>query len=192
MTASKPYDAVVAGAGHNGLVAATLLARAGRRVVVLERGAQAGGAAVSASPFAGVEARISRYSYLVSLFPAGLLAALGVTVEMRRRRVSSYTPRGDQGVLVCDDDQRTRESFARTVGSTAEWEAMQRLSATTTGLAQRTFGSLIEPLALARGVSGAGRRPGRLGGTVRAAAGRDASSATSAMTWCGESSPPTP
>jgi phytoene dehydrogenase-like protein len=146
MTASTAYDAVVAGAGHNGLVAATLLARAGRRVLVLERGAQAGGAAVSASPFAGVEARISRYSYLVSLFPADLLAALGVSVEMRQRRVSSYTPLSDRGVLVCDDDQRTRESFARTVGSAAEWEAMQRLSATTTGVAQRTFGSLIEPL----------------------------------------------
>jgi phytoene dehydrogenase-like protein len=146
VTGSGVYDAVVTGGGHNGLVAAILLARAGRRVVVLERGAEAGGAAVSAFPFAGVDARISRYSYLVSLFPAALLASLGISVEMRRRRVSSYTPRGDSGLLVCDDEQRTRASFARTLGSASEWEAMQRLSAATAEVAQRTFGSLTEPL----------------------------------------------
>src|SRR5579863_10382054 len=99
----KPVDAIVVGAGHNGLVAAAMLARTGRRVLVLERSAQAGGAAVSAAPFAGVEARISRYAYLVSLFPRPLLSELGVDVELRRRRVSSYTPLGDAGVLVCDD-----------------------------------------------------------------------------------------
>jgi phytoene dehydrogenase-like protein len=143
---SEVYDAVVAGAGHNGLVAAILLARAGQRVVVLERGPEAGGAAVSASPFAGVDAQISRYSYLVSLFPAALMASLGISVEMRRRRVSSYTPRGDSGVLVCDDEQRTRASFARTLGSASEWETMQRLYAATTRVAQRSFGSLTEPL----------------------------------------------
>ncbi len=143
---SRVYDAVVAGAGHNGLVAAILLARAGQRVLVLERRSQAGGAAVSASPFAGVDARISRYSYLVSLFPQALLASLGVSVELRPRRVSSYTPCGDTGLLVCDDVQRTRASFVRTLGSASGWEAMQRLSATTTDVAQRTFASLTEPL----------------------------------------------
>ncbi len=93
----EEHDAIVVGAGHNGLVAATLLARAGYRVLVLERSAAAGGAAVSASPFEGLDVRLSRYSYLVSLFPAALLAQLGVTVEMRRRRVSSYTPAGRRG-----------------------------------------------------------------------------------------------
>src|SRR5579863_6723209 len=111
----KPSDAIVVGAGHNGLVAATMLARTGRRVLVLERGEHAGGAAVSFAPFAGVDARISRYAYLVSLFPHRLLSELGVEVEMRRRRVSSYTPFGDAGVLVCDDEQRTRASITRTL-----------------------------------------------------------------------------
>src|SRR5581483_4227724 len=93
------YDAVIIGGGHNGLVAAALLARAGRSVLVLERGADVGGAAVSGRPFAGVDVRLSRYAYLVSLFPPALLSSLGVDVELRRRRVSSYTPVGDSGVL---------------------------------------------------------------------------------------------
>jgi phytoene dehydrogenase-like protein len=75
----KAVDAIVVGAGHNGLVAATMLARAGRRVLVLERAAHAGGAAVSSAPFAGVDARISRYAYLVSLFPRPLLSELAST-----------------------------------------------------------------------------------------------------------------
>ena len=140
------YDAIIVGAGHNGLVAATLLARAGRRVLVLERAEHAGGAAVSASPFDGVDARLSRYSYLVSLFPRALLAELGIGVPMRRRRVSSYTPLGDHGLLVCDDEQRTRASFTRTLGSDHGWTAMGELAAMTETLAGPAFASLTEPL----------------------------------------------
>jgi phytoene dehydrogenase-like protein len=113
----KAVDAIVVGAGHNGLVAATMLARAGRRVLVLERTAQTGGAAVSSTPFAGVDARISRYAYLVSLFPRSLLSELGIDVELRRRRIASYTPWRDAGVLVCDDPRRTRASMERTLGN---------------------------------------------------------------------------
>jgi phytoene dehydrogenase-like protein len=140
------YDAIVVGAGHNGLVAATLLARNGYRVLALERSEAVGGAAVSASPFAGVDARISRYSYLVSLFPRALLAELGVDVELRRRRVSSYTPVGDAGVLVCDDGARTRASLMRTLGDDSAVGELERFGAFTTGLAQRLFPTLTEPL----------------------------------------------
>ena len=63
------YDDIVVGAGHNGLTAAAYLARAGRRVLVLEKADHVGGATVSATPFAGLSARLSRYSYLVSLMP---------------------------------------------------------------------------------------------------------------------------
>ena len=79
------FDAVVAGGGHNGLVAATLLARAGRSVCVLERRDEVGGAAVSVRPWPGVDARLSRYAYLVSLFPSSLRARLGVATELRPR-----------------------------------------------------------------------------------------------------------
>ena len=67
------YDAVVVGAGHNGLTAAAYLARAGRSVLVLERLDHVGGATVSAPVFLGVDARVSRYSYLVSLMPRRLV-----------------------------------------------------------------------------------------------------------------------
>src|SRR6476661_5456348 len=94
------YDAVIAGGGHNGLVAATLLARAGRSVLVLERRGHTGGAAVSERPWPGVDARLSRYAYLVSLLPRSVASDLGVNVELRRRAVASYTPRDGGGLLV--------------------------------------------------------------------------------------------
>ena len=80
-------------AGHNGLVAAAYLARAGQTVLVLERRDHVGGAAVSERPWEGVDARLSRYSYLVSLLPRAVRAELGLTIELRRRSVSSYSPR---------------------------------------------------------------------------------------------------
>ncbi len=86
---------MIVGGGHNGLVAAALLARAGRSVVVLERREHVGGAAVSGSPWPGVDARLSRYSYLVSLFPAALRAQLGLRIELRARAVASYPPAGN-------------------------------------------------------------------------------------------------
>ena len=87
-----PPDAVIVGGGHNGLVAAAYLARAGRRVQVLERLDHVGGAAVSAHAFDGVDARLSRYSYLVSLLPRRIVEDLGARVRLVRRRQSSYTP----------------------------------------------------------------------------------------------------
>ncbi|MGH2896442.1 MAG: phytoene desaturase family protein [Solirubrobacteraceae bacterium] len=142
-------DVIIVGAGHNGLVAATLLAGSGHRVLMLESAGHAGGAAVSARPFPGVDARISRYSYLVSLFPEALLRTLGVNVELRRRQISSYTPRGDAGVLICDDPRRTRESIARTLGDgdgDGSADALERFGALTAGVAKRIFPTLTEPL----------------------------------------------
>jgi phytoene dehydrogenase-like protein len=83
-------DAVVVGGGHNGLVAAAYLAHAGLSVLVLERLGEPGGAAVSTTPFAGHGDRLSRYSYLVSLFPPRIARELGVLVELRQRRVAAY------------------------------------------------------------------------------------------------------
>ena len=51
-----------------------------------------GGAAVSAQAFDGLDARLSRYSYLVSLLPERIIRDLGLDVRLARRRYSSYTP----------------------------------------------------------------------------------------------------
>ncbi|KJY30493.1 FAD-dependent oxidoreductase, partial [Streptomyces sp. NRRL S-444] len=108
------YDDVIVGGGHNGLVAAAYLARAGRSVLVLERLGNTGGAAISTRPFAGVDARLSRYSYLVSLLPAKIVRDLGLNFAIRKRTVSSYTPVERDGrpggLLVGGGEARTRES----------------------------------------------------------------------------------
>jgi len=104
VTAPEQLDVVVVGGGHNALVAAAYLARAGRRIQVLERLEHVGGAAVSAHAFDGVDARLSRYSYLVSLLPQRIVDELGARVRLARRRYSSYTPDpttgGRTGLLV--------------------------------------------------------------------------------------------
>ncbi|HXV37381.1 MAG TPA: NAD(P)/FAD-dependent oxidoreductase, partial [Myxococcota bacterium] len=62
---SKSYDAIVVGGGHNGLTCAAYLAKAGRRVLVLERRYLVGGAAVSEEKFPGFKYTVC--SYVVSL-----------------------------------------------------------------------------------------------------------------------------
>ncbi|MFE0424673.1 phytoene desaturase family protein [Streptomyces sp. NPDC058953] len=144
MPAQTAYDAVIVGGGHNGLVAAAYLARAGRSVLVLERAAVTGGAAVSTRPFAGVDARLSRYSYLVSLLPGSIVRDLGLSFAVRKRTVSSYTPYGTGGLLV--GAGRTRESFAALTGDDREYEAWRAFYELTGRVARRVFPTLTEPL----------------------------------------------
>jgi phytoene dehydrogenase-like protein len=133
MPTDSRHDVVIVGGGHNGLVAAAYLARAGRSVLVLERRDHVGGAAVSERPWPRVDARLSRYAYLVSLLPRLIVDELGLDVTLRRRRISSYTPVPDdprRGVLIGD----------------APADGWERLYATCGRVAQAVFPSLTEPL----------------------------------------------
>ncbi|HET7397165.1 MAG TPA: NAD(P)/FAD-dependent oxidoreductase [Intrasporangium sp.] len=145
-----PYDDIVIGAGHNGLTAAAYLARAGRRVLVLERADHVGGAAVSARPFPGVDARLSRYAYLVSLLPRPILTDLELDVRLVRRRWSSYTPLpGDpaRGLLVdVTDEDTTRARFRAVTGSDEPYAAWRAFYGRMARLAGRVFPTVLDPL----------------------------------------------
>src|SRR5882724_6561383 len=97
MTRDK-YDIIVIGAGHNGLVAATYLAKAGKHVLMVEANAEIGGATTSVRAFPDFDARLSRYSYLVSLLPDQIVRDLGLNFKSISRRIASYTPFNHQGV----------------------------------------------------------------------------------------------
>jgi phytoene dehydrogenase-like protein len=143
------YDAVVVGGGHNGLTAAAYLARAGRSVLVLERADHLGGATGSLRVFRGVDAHLSRYSYLVSLMPRAIRDELGLSLELRRRRIASYTPvPGDatRGLLVdTGDDAATQRSFAA-IAAASDHRAWEGFGARTHALAQAVFPSVTQPL----------------------------------------------
>ena len=145
-----PHDVVIIGGGHNGLTAAAYLARAGLSVLLLERDDHVGGAAVSAQAFEGVDARLSRYSYLVSLLPQRIIDDLGLDVRLVRRRYSSYTPDPtdpSRGLLIDREagDAASVAAFAR-VGAEADAGAWEAFYAETAALAERLFPTLTEPL----------------------------------------------
>jgi phytoene dehydrogenase-like protein len=160
---SPVYDAAIVGGGHNALVAAAYLARAGRSVVVLERLDRVGGAAVSEQPWPGVAARLSRYSYLVSLLPRRIIDDLGLGIHLRRRRYSSYTPDPhdpSRGILIdTADAAATADAFARVTGGAGEATRFSQFSERLEPVARLLFPSMTEPL--------------RRGGEVRAALADD-------------------
>src|SRR6476620_8053174 len=83
------FDVVGVGGGHNGLVAAGLLARRGARVTVLERRAQVGGAATTEQPW-GPEFNVTALSYVVSLMPPTIVREL----ELERHGYKVYPQHG--------------------------------------------------------------------------------------------------
>src|SRR5947209_18275377 len=124
------YDVVILGAGHNGLVAASYLGRAGLSVLLLEKNDYIGGATTSQKVFPDYDARLSRYSYLVSLFPEKIIRDLGLRLELRRRATGSFTPyrQNDRhhGLLLSNvDEELGRRSMIDLTRSDKEHEQLK-------------------------------------------------------------------
>lgn len=151
------YDVTVVGGGHNGLVAAAYLARAGLSVLILERLAHTGGAAVSAVAFDGHPALLSRYSYLVSMMPERLISELGLDIALSSRSTASFTPtmrHGTPGGLLVErpEGPATAASFRELTGGDSEYAAWQAFYAEVNRLAEVVAPTLLDPLPTERAI----------------------------------------
>jgi phytoene dehydrogenase-like protein len=124
------YDAIIIGGGHNGLVTAAYLARAGRKVLVLERRDLVGGCAVTEEIWPGF--KVSTASYVNSLFRPEIIRDLELKrhgFEMLPRSPSSFTPFPDgRYLLMGPDKEMTHREVAKFSRKDAEnlprYEAM--------------------------------------------------------------------
>lgn len=122
------FDAIVIGAGHNGLVAATILARHGLDVAVLEAAPVVGGAVRTEYPFArtpGVGA--STGAYLLGPMPPELLATLGIELPLMRRDPHYFLPTLDRRYLLVGSDADALRRQYLEFFSEQDWEAARAL-----------------------------------------------------------------
>ncbi len=151
MKINSSYDVVIVGGGHNGLIAACYLGAAGKKVLILEKNDYIGGATYSNNIFKGVDARVSVYSYLISLLPNKILSDLGITFSSKRRLIASYTPVEKNGVtkglLISNDSPEvTRKSFRDFTGNSNEYKNWQRLQEKLIVFAKKIWPTLLSPL----------------------------------------------
>ena len=145
---STKYDVVIIGGGHNGLVAATYLARAGKSVRILEANPEIGGASQSVQTFPEYDANLSRYSYLIALLPDKIVSDLGLSFECISREVSSYTPYGENKGLYVSRiwDALTESSFNELDPSGKEAKAWQAFYAEIAEFAEKIAPTMLQPL----------------------------------------------
>src|SRR5215468_10717181 len=140
---ANAYDIIVIGAGHNGLVAAAYLARAGRRVLVLERRDLVGGACVTEEIWPGF--KVSTAAYVNSLLRPEIIRDLELKrhgLEILPRNPSSFTPFPDNRYLLLGPDADLNR---REIGkfSVRDAEALPRYG----GMMMRVA-AFVEPLLL--------------------------------------------
>jgi phytoene dehydrogenase-like protein len=145
------YDVVILGAGHNGLVAAAYLAGAGLSVLLLEKNDYIGGATTSQKVFPDYDANLSRYSYLVSLFPEKIIRDLGLNLELRRRATGSFTPyrkNGRQDGLLLSNlsEEVSRQSLFELTGNHTEFDQLQKFYGLSRIFAENVWDTMLEPL----------------------------------------------
>lgn len=133
-------DVAIVGAGHNALVAATLLARAGLSVTVLEAAGVVGGAARTEAPFPKVPGlRQSTGAYLLGLMPPELVATLGIDFPTLRRDPHYFLPTTGSAYLLLGSDREAVRRNYEEFFSPADWRADEAL--------QAELGALREDLA---------------------------------------------
>ena len=161
------YDAIVVGGGHNGLVAASYLARSGARTVVLEGRHKTGGAATTEAPWPEApEFKVTRLSYVMSLMPPTIikdldLASHGYQIYPMGPYYQAFAE-GGSIKLYADDARRNHEEVAK--WSKKDADAMPRWDAWLEGLAE-----VLGPLLLTVPPAIGSHRPRDLAGTLRLA-----------------------
>lgn len=138
---ANTYDAIIIGAGHNGLVTAAYLAKAGYKVLVLERRDVLGGCCITEELWPGF--KVSTAAYVNSLLRPEIIRDLDLKkhgFEMLPRSPSSFTPFPDgRYLLMGPDQQMTLKEIAKF--STKDAEAYPRYEAMLTRVAD-----FLEPL----------------------------------------------
>src|SRR5262245_31064130 len=138
------YDAIIIGAGHNGLVTACYLGRAGWKVLVLERRTVVGGACVTEETFPGF--KVSTAAYVNSLFRKEIVRDLKLHdhgFAVLERSPSSFTPFPDgRYLLLGPDGEMTRREIAKF--STRDAEAYSRYEAMLERVADVIEPTLVE------------------------------------------------
>jgi phytoene dehydrogenase-like protein len=144
-------DVIIVGGGHNGLVAAAILAKRKLKVTVLEEKSTLGGAVKTERPFAKApELQTSTGSYLLGVMPPELLHELGVTLPLVRRDPHYFLPTLENRYLLFGSDQGAMAADFRRFFSEQDWLANQAMQAELAQLREDLAPSwLAPPLSLA-------------------------------------------